>query len=243
MAKEKDQPTQEDINSEDGIAILIYGLSASGKSTSLRNLPRDKTAILNTEKKRLPFKGENKFQLNARIHSTAELIAGMEYIENERPDIEYVVIDSLSMYADQIVYIERIENAPMNQHGVQDTQQGWGLYKRDLQNLIVRAKASKKIYIVTGLEEAMMGEGFKTQLVTSCQGSMKGKVERDFTIVLRATSQETDDNKIEYLFQTNKVVGENNQAKTPMGMIEELTYPNDIHKFVEEVVKPYYIGE
>ena len=42
--------------------IIIVGKSGSGKSTSLRNLDAAKTAVLNTERKQLPFKGANKFK-------------------------------------------------------------------------------------------------------------------------------------------------------------------------------------
>jgi len=224
--------------SDDSIAILIYGLSATGKSTSLRNLPRDRTAIMNTERKRLPFKGEKDFILNAKIHSTGELLAGMDYIETQ-PHIEYVVVDSLSMYADQILFKERIENAPVAANGEKDTRSGWMDYKSDLMNIVIKGKASSKIYIFIGLEDQIVGDGFKTQLVTSCQGSYHGKIERDFPIVLRTVIDESD-NKLLHLFETHRVPGENTTVTTPLDMIESPTYPNDIYKFVEEIVKPYY---
>lgn len=225
---------------EDGLAILVYGLSGTGKSSCLRNLPRESTAIMNVERKKLPFRGESKFKLNAKIHSTQELIAGMEYIETQ-DDIKYAVIDSLSMYADQIAYVERIQNAPLNDKGTQDTMQGWQLYKSDLIDIIIRAKASTKTYIILGLEDQIIGEGFKTQLVTSCQGSYHGKIERDFPIVLRTVIDESE-NGLSYNFQTHRVVGENTLVKTPMEMIEDSIYPNDIHKFITEIVNPYYEG-
>ena len=42
--------------------VIVVGKSGSGKSTSLRNLNPEKTAVLNTERKQLPFKGANKFK-------------------------------------------------------------------------------------------------------------------------------------------------------------------------------------
>ena len=41
--------------------VIVVGKSGSGKSTSLRNLNPERTAVLNTERKQLPFKGANKF--------------------------------------------------------------------------------------------------------------------------------------------------------------------------------------
>jgi len=44
--------------------IAVVGLSGSGKSSSLRNLPKDKTIILNVDEKILPFKDALSFGSN-----------------------------------------------------------------------------------------------------------------------------------------------------------------------------------
>ena len=41
--------------------VIVVGKSGSGKSTSLRNLNPKTTAVINTERKQLPFKGANDF--------------------------------------------------------------------------------------------------------------------------------------------------------------------------------------
>ena len=57
--------------------IIIVGRSGTGKSTSLRNLDPATTAVLNTERKQLPFKGANEF-LNVPIATVKEFHASLE---------------------------------------------------------------------------------------------------------------------------------------------------------------------
>ena len=42
--------------------IIVVGKSGSGKSSSLRNLNAERTAVLNTERKQLPFRGAKNFK-------------------------------------------------------------------------------------------------------------------------------------------------------------------------------------
>ena len=44
------------------VPVLVVGDSGSGKSSTFRNLPADKTVIVNTERKPMPFKGFGKFK-------------------------------------------------------------------------------------------------------------------------------------------------------------------------------------
>ena len=48
---------------------LILGASGTGKSSSIRNLPKDTTIILNTERKTLPFREGKDFKMNFAIHN------------------------------------------------------------------------------------------------------------------------------------------------------------------------------
>ena len=49
--------------------IFICGPSGTGKSTSIRNLSPERTVILNTEQKALPFRKGVDFKLNVPINS------------------------------------------------------------------------------------------------------------------------------------------------------------------------------
>lgn len=99
--------------------VLLIGDSGTGKSTSMRNLPLDKTIWLNTEKKSLPFKGQSKLHTNVILKDPDEMIEGMNWIE-EQDNVEYVVLDSFTMLMDMF-YMKHIANAPANK-----TQKAWG---------------------------------------------------------------------------------------------------------------------
>jgi hypothetical protein len=80
--------------------VLICGVSASGKSASLRNLRnQDKWLFMNTEAgKRLPFK--NKFR-SARVSDPYEVLQAFDYAIEHRDEVEGVIIDSLTFLMDQ----------------------------------------------------------------------------------------------------------------------------------------------
>ena len=42
-----------------GMGVLLMGASGSGKSTSLRNLPAEETAIINITNKPMPFRNKD----------------------------------------------------------------------------------------------------------------------------------------------------------------------------------------
>jgi len=121
--------------------LLLVGETGSGKSTSMRKLPLEKTIWLNTEKKSLPFKGQKKLLENVIVKDPDEMIDGMAWIE-EQENCEYVVLDSLSMLMD-MWYMKHIATAPANK-----TQQAWGNYKTFGMNILELMKQSKKCYSI-----------------------------------------------------------------------------------------------
>ncbi len=58
------------------INCLIIGESGTGKSTAMRNLPPDKTAIIQTVGKPLPFKTSMKPKVAATINEVVDLCHG-----------------------------------------------------------------------------------------------------------------------------------------------------------------------
>ena len=57
--------------------IIITGPSGSGKSSSMRNLQPKRTAVLNTERKQLPFKNAKDF-MNVPIKSVSEFHSALD---------------------------------------------------------------------------------------------------------------------------------------------------------------------
>ncbi len=210
---------------------MIVGLTGTGKSTSLRNLPRPITAFLNAERKPLPFRDKN-FAKIADVTSTNQLISMMNNLELD-DQIKIIIVDSITMYAGGPVFKEFVEGV--------DGYDGWNNYKKHIIEIIDKMKDSKKHYIVTALEEQTADANKILHNVASVQGSLKGALESHFSIVLR--SMTVDDlespNGVVYKLATNKIPGERISAKSPMGMFDDIYIDNDIVE-VFKVINQFY---
>ena len=87
--------------------FLVIGNSGSGKTSSLRNMPLEKTVLINTElKSMLPFRGHARLKKHWLLNDIHKLMAGLTLLEKD-PEVEYIVLDSLSylmnMYELQVV--------------------------------------------------------------------------------------------------------------------------------------------
>lgn len=219
--------------------VLIIGESGSGKSTSMRNLPMDKTIWLNTEKKSLPFKGQSKLHTNVILKDPDEMIEGMEWIEKQ-DDVEYVVLDSFTMLMDMF-YMKHIATAEAKK-----TMQAWGEYKTFGMRVLEKIKSSNKFYIVTALTQTMMDRfGAPEKEVAKVQGSLSGMVESHFTVVAHTNvAQDAKTKELSFGY----VLGKTNErplvsAKAPFDflsgtkMVDEndvTTLTNEITSYIEE---------
>jgi hypothetical protein len=88
--------------------IGIVGFSGSGKSTSLRNLPSEKTFIVSPSKGELPIPGfskkyttskngatEGNFHMTNKLASLPKL---MKAVDTKRPEIKYLVIEDVTHF-------------------------------------------------------------------------------------------------------------------------------------------------
>lgn len=216
----------------ENVPVLVVGGTGMGKSTSMRNLPRNATAYLNAEKKPLPFKKGNKFELVGKIMSTTQMKNAIKSVE-KKDGIKYVVIDSISMYAGGPVFKELVEGV--------DGFEGWNNYKKHILEIIDMVKASKKHYIITALEEQNADANKIMHYVAGVQGSLKGALESHFSIVLRAMTLDDMDSQsgVKYVFATNKIPGERISAKSPMEMFDELYVENDIVEVFKKIEEYY----
>lgn len=216
----------------ESIPVMIVGGTGMGKSTTMRNLPRDATAYLNAEKKPLPFKKGDKFKLHGKILTTTQMTNAIRAIE-KNDEIKYVVLDSISMYAGGPVFKERVEGV--------DGFEGWNNYKKHILEIIDMMKASKKHYIVTALEEQSADANKIMHNVAAVQGSLRGALESHFSIVLRAMTLDDMDSVtgVKYVLATNKIPGERISAKSPMGMFEDLYIDNDIVEVFKKIEEFY----
>ncbi len=84
--------------------ILIIGDSGTGKSTSIRTLPPEKTFIVNVIGKSLPFRGSSKNYIPATKEGTGNIYNSddatnikniIKFVNAKRPEIKYLIIDDL----------------------------------------------------------------------------------------------------------------------------------------------------
>lgn len=213
--------------------VLVIGDSGTGKSTSMRNLPLEKTIWLNTEKKSLPFKGQSKLHTNVILKDPDEMMEGMNWIE-EQEGVEYVVLDSFTMLMDMF-YMKHIATAPANK-----TQKAWGNYKTFGMQVLEKIKSSNKFYIVTALTQTMMDRfGSPEKEVAKVQGSLLGLVESHFTVVAHTlVAQDTTTKELEF----GLVLGKTSDkplvsAKAPFDFLDgnKAVKDNDITAIAEEI--------
>lgn len=97
---------------------IILGKSGSGKSTSIKTLDPKETVVINTLKKRLPFKGsnalynkENKNLFN--VDNYSNIIALLQNISDKAAYVKNVIIDDM-IYTMRKEYFLRAKESGLN---------------------------------------------------------------------------------------------------------------------------------
>ena len=208
--------------------IFICGPSGTGKSTSMRNLPPERTVILNTEQKALPFRKGVEFKLNVPINSLQLFKTALtKAIEN--PNVDIIVIES---------FTSLIEMIYMKAKSLYDGFDVWDFYKNEIKKIMEMSKNTAKYIIFIGIDQFVEGDSGVEERFIAVDGSWKKKVEKEFVIVIYSEAKEIND-KQEYRFITNKQPGYNKiSAKSPMEMLPPIM-ENDIHTILKEVDKYY----
>lgn len=205
-----------------GIGVLIIGKSGSGKSTSLRNFKKDEVGIINVISKPLPFKNVN----------------GLQTVDTDNyADIKALLTKSKtkSIVIDDAGYL--ITNQFMRQHSnVGGGNAVYNLYNDiadnywNLTELVKGLPKEKIVYFMMHEDKNDFGD-IKPKTIGKLIDD-KVNLEGLFSIVLRA--KKVDKN---YYFFTQST--ENDVAKSPIGMFEELYIDNDLKK-VDDVIREFY---
>ena len=210
--------------------IGIVGGSGTGKSTSLRNLPPDKTYIIDLERKGMPF--PKKFPYTAPCSSTTEFNAALnDALADE--SCEVIVIESFTKYVEIL-------------HTLADKSfkgfEIWNYYNREIRSMLDKVKNDHAVVIFTAVDEIVElvqagGNTFNVRRV-KVQGKVHaGSIEKEFLMVLFTEVKRDKDGNTRYVFQTNS--DGITSAKTPMGMFPEAYIDNDINAVIE-TAKTYY---
>ena len=206
--------------------ILVMGEPASGKTVSLRNIPKNELYYIDCDKKGLNYKGwKNDFnEENKNYFKTndGELIAKcMQGISEKREDIHYIVIDTINsiMIADEM---RRSKDKNFDK---------WIDLASCIFNLVnIVPDLRDDITVIFIGHTQTYDEGF-TRLLTNGKKLNKIGLEKYFDTVLIAKN-----NDGKYVFETKSP---NSTARTPMGSYDDEQYiDNDLYEVIK-VLKEY----
>lgn len=202
-------------------AVMLIGKSGSGKSTSMRNFASDELALINVNKKPLPFKGKFDSTLETTQYEVIEKAIG-------QTQKKAIVIDDAGYLITAFF---------MANQGANKGNNAFAMYSQmaeDFYTLIKfcqeKVSDDKIVYFVMHEDKNEFGET-KPKTIGKMLDE-KVCVEGLFTIVLRAECKEG-----KYIFHT-KTDGLD-VTKSPMGMFEEEEIDNDLKK-VDSIIRDYY---
>jgi len=215
--------------------VLVLGPSGTGKTRSLKQLIEkdgDKVAYINMDGKlNLPFRGKNKIAKFIVPADPLEVNPGVRAMDAD-PAIEYIIIDTLSFFLDQLE-----QKHVIFEH---DSQGAWGkTYAAEVKSLLHFANnVSKKHWIFLSHTQ----EGELKNFVTPTKAYAKGAVGRlgveayfDTVLYTSVFDDESAEDGIGYRFQTRKTKETKGlSVKSPEDMFPDTyTENNDITKIFE----------
>ena len=205
------------VKNMNSIGVLLMGASGTGKSTSLRNLPAEETAIINVTNKPMPFRNKNGLKITSCTNYEQMIKAILS--TNKR----IIVVDDSSY----MMTFENFEKA---------TQKGYDKFTTmaiNYYNLIEtpkRCDGEKIIYFVT--HEEIDENGITHPKSIGKMLSQQLVIEGLFSIVLRSMQKEN-----QYVFQTHN--DGTSVCKSPIDMFADDFIPNDLAE-VDKIIREYY---
>lgn len=219
--------------------ILICGRAATGKTTSIRTLDPKETVILRVIKRTLPFKYVGQYGKEQKnlffTPSYEDVIKALDWC-NKNPNVKNIVITD----ATYIIRQEYFKKANIKGY---DKYTEFAMHMQQVLKAIQDCRDDIKVFMEYHVESNVTDSG-----ATEYKPSTVGKLlDSQYNILENVdialfTNPEYDDKKIEYRFVTNRTIDRNGSeipAKSPMGMFNELSIPNDL-KLVAETIDKYY---
>lgn len=233
-----------------GEFTAIVGKSGVGKSTSYSQIPKlgikgldpKETVIINVAAKPLPVKGwKNLYNPDIKITDGGNYIATSDYktiinvikhISAKRPEIKQIILED-GQYIMAFEFMSRASEKGF------DKFTELGVHFNEIRDAITAARHDLKVFTLwhsdhsedTGLKMKSVGRIVDAYLT----------LEGLFTVILYAISEkDMVTNTISYKFITNN--DGFYPAKSPIGMFDEISIPNDLG-LVVECMDNYNLGE
>lgn len=221
--------------------VILLGKSGTGKSTSIKGLNPKETVVINTLKKRLPFKGsstlyneENKNLFN--IDDYTSVINYLISISQKATYVKNVILDD-SIYVMRKEYFKRAKET------------GYGKYTdlaAHFQQIISTCESLRddlNVFFILHTEEIISDGsvvGYKVSTVGKLLDSQYNPIEV-VPMVLFSTIKYDEKGKPQYGFYTHATMNGNIEipAKSPDGMFEKDFIPNDLGEVVK-AMNEYY---
>ena len=213
--------------------LCIMGESGSGKTTSMRNLDPDSTYYIDSDRKGLSWKGWKK-QYNTEKKN---------YFCSDEPDKVKLKLAAISEKCPKIktIVIDTIGSIMVADEMRRSREKGFDKWLDlatciwDMVDMAYLLREDLTVIFVAHTQTERTEDGYIfTKIKTSGKKLDKICLESKFTTVLIAKCIDG-----EYVFETHS---KNSTAKTPMGLFETDTIPNDI-KTVIEALEEFEKGE
>lgn len=227
--------------------VLIIGDSGSGKSTAIEHLPQDRTLVINTEDKPLPFEDYASFKV-VRATTYKKLMATLQQLSEVDTEVDdgkggktikkgagskydYVVVDSFTAITE---FIEKYVTHMYN--GFEQ----WKQYNLILAEVVNKIKALPQQPFMIALPEQKDMSFGETRSYARVKGKelKYGWVDAQFAIVLytnpiydEESGEMTD---VEMIFRPNKM----NTAKAPQGLFT--VRPKNDMLLIDKRIQEFY---
>lgn len=215
-----------------GMGVLLMGASGSGKSTSLRNLPAEETAIINITNKPMPFRNKD----------GKTIVTLKDFAKEGEKDLTYEelykrIIATIKATKKKIIVIDDSSYMMAFENFEKATNKGYDKFTTMAKNYYDLIKSAiscgdeKIVYVITHEEVDDVNQLYRPKTI----GKMLSNqlvIEGLFSIVLRSMYKNG-----EYIFQTQN--DGTSVCKSPMDMFEQKEIPNDLYE-IDKIVREYY---
>lgn len=233
MAKEVEEILENRrVKNMNGMGVLLMGASGSGKSTSLRNLPAEETAIINITNKPMPFRNKD----------GKTIVTLKDFAKEGEKDLTYEelykrIIATIKATKKKIIVIDDSSYMMAFENFEKATNKGYDKFTTMAKNYYDLIKSAiscgdeKIVYVITHEEVDDVNQLYRPKTI----GKMLSNqlvIEGLFSIVLRSMYKNG-----EYIFQTQN--DGTSVCKSPMDMFEQKEIPNDLYE-IDKIVREYY---